>query len=154
MCVTKQYLKIDWKLVFFNINSFIGQTTYNPTFQEILKIFDILCLTETWHTDDECIKKLKPNIPPEYTYFHNARKNKNEKSKRNSGGIIIFYQKYLEKYISLYDDKTDNMLWIKKHKNNTNLDNDLYLAAIYNSSNNSSYNKKIVTFLTYLTTMN
>ena len=37
------------------------------------------------------------------------------------------------------------MLWIKIKKNNTNLDKDLYLAAIYNSPNNSSYNKKETT---------
>ena len=48
---------------------------------------DIFGLFETWHTNENCIKKLKPNIPPEYLYFHNARK-KNIK-RRNSGGIIV-----------------------------------------------------------------
>ena len=148
MCLmTKQTMtpKNRLKLGFFNINGFIGQTTYNPTFQEILEKFDILCLTETWHLDDECIKKLKPNIPPGYLYFHNARKNKHKRSKRNSGGIIILYNKYLHNDITIYDKNTENMLWIKINKTNINLDKDLYIAAIYNSPNNSSYTKKETT---------
>ena len=81
MCSEKQTITSENKLKigFFNINGFIGETTYNPTFQEIVENFDILCLTETWHTNDECIKKLKPNIPTGYLHFHNARQNKHKK---------------------------------------------------------------------------
>ena len=130
------------KIGFFNINGLVGQTSHNPKFSEILNKYDILCLCETWHTNENCIKKLKPNIPPEYQYFHNARKNKHKKSKRNSGGIIILYHQRLHKHIKIYDKKNENMLWIKIDKNDTNIDKNLYIGAIYNSPINSSYTKK------------
>ena len=130
------------KIGFFNINGFVGHTTYNPKFSEILQKFDILCLSETWLSDNNCIEKLKPNIPPEYLHFHNARKKKHKKSKRNSGGIIILYHKRLQKHIRIHDKDTENMLWIKINKTNTNFDNDLYIGAIYNSPIDSPYTKR------------
>ena len=51
----------------------------------------------------------------------------------------------LHKDIAIYDKNTENMLWIKINKTNINLDKDLYIAAIYNSPNNSSYTKKETT---------
>ena len=35
------------KIGFFNINVFVGQTTYNSKFSEVLQKFDILCIGET-----------------------------------------------------------------------------------------------------------
>ena len=107
-----EYIKVG----FFNINGFVGQKTHNPDFSALLEKFDILALTETWHSDGNCIKKVKNNIPPDYLYFHNARKNKDRKSKRNSGGIILFYRKHLHKAITIQDKVTENMLWIKVKK--------------------------------------
>ena len=46
------------KIGFLNVNGFVGQKTYDPEFNEILEKFDILCLTETWHSNEECIKKV------------------------------------------------------------------------------------------------
>ena len=90
------------RICFLNINGFVGQKTYNPEFSKLFQASDILCLTETWHTNKECIKKVKKNIPPNYLYVENARKNKDKKSKRNSGGIIIFYRQDLHKHITVY----------------------------------------------------
>ena len=45
------------KIGFLNVNGFVGQKIYDPEFNEILEKFDILCLTETWHSNEECIKK-------------------------------------------------------------------------------------------------
>ena len=77
---------LNLKIEFFNINGFIGTKTIDPTYAETIKKYDIIALTETWHEDVNCIKKLKENIPEGYLYYENARKNKHKKSKRNSGG--------------------------------------------------------------------
>ena len=75
-------------------------------------------------------------------YFHNARKKKHKRSKRNSGGIIIFYRKELQKHTSVNDKIIDNMLWIKIDKHFLNFDKDLFIGAIYNSPIQSSYTQK------------
>ena len=126
---------------FFNINGIIGQKTFDPSFENLIKKYDIIALTETWHTNDTCIQNLKENIPENYLYFQNARKNKHKKSKRNSGGIIMLYQKNLRNVISLTDNKTENMLWIKI-RNYHCFEKNINLGVIYNSPINSSYTKK------------
>ena len=85
----------------------------HPSFTNLIKKYDIIALTETWHTNDTCMQNLKENIPENFLYFQNARKNKHKRDKRNSGGIIVLYQKHLTNVISLTDNKTENMLWIK-----------------------------------------
>ena len=129
------------KIGFFNINGLIGNKTFDPAFVKITENYDIIGITETWHTNDECIQKIKKNIPPKYRYFENARKNKHKKSKRNSGGILILYKDSLEGVITLLDKKIDNMLWIKIYKKGINTEKDLNIGVIYNSPINSSYAK-------------
>ena len=129
------------KTGFLNVNGFVGQKTYDPEFNEILEKFDILCLTETWHSNKECIEKVKKNLSSNFLYFQNARKNKHKRSKRNSGGIIIFYRKHLHRHITVQDKNTENMLWIKLNKILLNLDQDLCIGTVYNSPINSSYTK-------------
>ena len=94
------------------------------------------------HADEHCIERVKNNIPPEYLYFHNTRKTKDNRSKRNSGGIIIFYRKHLLTAITVQDKKTENMLWVKINKNYLNLDKDQCIGTIYNSPINSTYTTK------------
>ena len=61
--------------------------------------------------------------------------------KRNSGGIIVLYQKHLTNVISLTDNKTENMLWIKIGNDHC-FEKNINLGVIYNSPINSSYTKK------------
>ena len=126
---------------FFNINGIIGQKTFDPSFTNLSKKYDIIALTETWHTHDTCMQNLKENIPEHFLYFQNARNNKHKRSKRNSGGIIVLYQKHLTNVISLTDNKTENMLWIKI-RNDHCFEKNINLGVIYNSPINSSYTKK------------
>ena len=77
---------------FFNINGIIGQKTFDPSFTELIKKYDIIALTETWHTNDACIQNLKENIPDNFLYFQNARKNKHKKV-REIQVVLLFYTK-------------------------------------------------------------
>ena len=63
------------KIGFFNINGLIGETTFNPDFSDIIKKYEIIVLTETWHDKVECINKIKGNFPDDYKFIENARKN-------------------------------------------------------------------------------
>ena len=62
------------KIGFLNINGLVGETTFNTDFMEIIKKYDIIALTETWHKNNECIKKIKGNFPKNYKFIDNARK--------------------------------------------------------------------------------
>ena len=61
-------------------------------------------------------------------------------AKRNSGGIIIFYKMELKSSISIHDNTDENILWIKINGNTIKNEHDLYVATVYNSPENSSYN--------------
>ena len=129
------------KLGFFNINGLVGETTYTNDFIEIITKYDIIVLTETWHKNDECIKKIKGNFPKDYMFIENARKNKHKKSKRNSGGILVCYKKHLYKHITTIDKKSENMIWFKIKKEYLNIDKALIIGGIYISPINSSFTK-------------
>ena len=43
---------------FFNINGILGQKRFDPSFTELIKKYDIIALTETWHTNDTCMQNL------------------------------------------------------------------------------------------------
>ena len=104
------------KIGFLNINGLVGETTFDPKFSDIIKTYDIIALTETWHQNSECIKKIKGNFPKDYRFIDNARKKKNKKSKRNSGGILVCYKKWLHENIVTLDKTTENMIWLKVKK--------------------------------------
>ena len=133
-----KYLKIG----FFNINSLIGETTSDPDFKSLIEKYDIISLSETWHQNSDCIKKIKENFPPNFRFIDNARKKKKKnKCKRNSGGILVCYKQVLHKHITIIDRKTENMIWIKIHKDFLNQKQNLFVGGIYISPINSSYTK-------------
>ena len=132
-----KYLRIG----FFNINSLVGDTTFDPDFLTFIEKYDIISLSETWHQNLECIKKVKQNFPVDFRFIENARKKKHKNSKRNSGGIIVCYKKFLHKHISIIDKKTENMIWIKLNKDFLNQKENLFIGAVYISPINSSYTK-------------
>ena len=132
------YLKVG----FFNVNGLMGDTTFNVDFSKIITKYDIITLTETWHKDAECLKKIKGNFPKDYRFIENARKKKHKRSKRNSGGILVCYKKYLHKNIVTIDKTSENMIWIKIKKDlNLTIDENIIIGGIYNSPINSSYSK-------------
>ena len=94
-----KYLRIG----FFNINSLVGDTTSDPDFKSFIDKYDIISLSETWHQNEECINKIKQNFPTHFRFIKNARKKKHKKSKRNSGGILLCYKKYLHKHLTVVD---------------------------------------------------
>ncbi len=101
------------KIGFFNINGLVGETTFNTDFIEIIKNYDVITLTETWHKSSECIRKIKGNFPKNFNFIDNARNKKHKNSKRNSGGLLICYKKRLHENIVIIDKTSENMIWIK-----------------------------------------
>ena len=129
------------KIVFFNMNGLIGPTALENEFQELVGKYDILCLTETWHAGEHDLENNnKFIIPKDYTYLHKARIKRNKKAKRHSGGIVVIYKKEFKDIITVHDKTDENIFWIKINGNELDNQNDLYIATIYNSPENSSWN--------------
>ena len=92
------------------INGVVGPTASEPEFLKLIESYDILCLTETWHDNkDDLLNKTKLLCPSGYEFIENARKNRNKKAKRNSGGIVIFYKSIFENRILTIDKSNDNV---------------------------------------------
>ena len=129
------------KTCFFNINGLLGPTALENEFTQLIEKYDIICLTETWHTGKNDLENKNKFIAPKgYNFFEKARIKRNKKAKRNSGRIIIFYKMELKSSISIHDNTDGNILWIKINGNTIENEHDLYVATVYNSPENSSYN--------------
>ena len=87
---------------------------------------DINILLETWKGEN------KELTIPGFNTISKVRKKK-KRSKRYSGGIIIFYKKSIKKGLTYIKNGTssNNRLWMKLDKTFFGLENDIYLCAIY-----------------------
>ena len=112
------------KIGSLNVNGGIVDKSKNKDFCSLVKDFDIFCVQETWLTDSQFF-----NVN-EYKYYRSDRPKKN-KAKRGSGGVIILFKKYLEKFVSKINSQIPDILWIKLDKTYFHLKKDLYLANCY-----------------------
>ena len=95
---------------------------------------DIEILSETWGQCDH-FSELE-----NYNFIRNeAQKDASIKRGRSSGGIIIYYKKYLEKLIKNIK-QTKHYIWIDLNKELFyNFNNNLKICVIYNPPMNSKY---------------
>ena len=115
-----------FKIGFWNVNGLGKEKIQHEDFVNIVNTYDILCLTETWREEG---KKLP--TPNGYKGIHHNRKHKNEKAKRNSGGILLLYKNELHDYINVINKKDENILWVKISKKYAGLKRDIVLGTIY-----------------------
>ena len=114
--------------------------------QELRDIFnsnDIVLLTETW-TDNSSEVAVS-----NFEAFILNRVEKKQKSKRNSGGVILYLRNAFLNANALVYTSNDDILWIKIDKSKLALENDLYICLCYvtpDESSRQSLNK--LTFLT------
>ena len=82
-----------------------------------------MVLTETWKRADFSV--------PGYELFTNpAKKHHDKKNGRSSGGVALGFKVALKQGIKLIASKS-NLIWSKLDKTYFNLDQDIFLCAIY-----------------------
>ena len=87
---------------------------------------------------------------PGYTGKIKNRKNKNKKSKRNFGGILVLYKYALVNYITVTGKKDQNILWLKI--NESVVGETIILGTVYISPEHSTtYDNKTMTEHTFTT---
>jgi hypothetical protein len=73
-----------------------------------------------------------------FTTFHLHRTEKREKSKRDSGGLIIYISDKISKYVTYIKHKEDHSLWIKLNSKLFGSEYPLLLCLCYNIPSGSS----------------
>ena len=96
-----------------------------PELQKIFDSSDVVLLTETWTNDfsDVAVKNFE-------SYILNRNENKT-KTKRNSGGIIVYLRNEFSSKDTLIFKSKDDFLWIKIYKPVLHLQHDLYICLCY-----------------------
>jgi hypothetical protein len=104
----------------------LGQKHRDPDFLELLN-HDINILIETWKNNDSDIQ-ISGN-----KNYHICRTKKN-KDKRNSGGIIVYIKKYIEKgivFLENFQSHKIDCVWLKLDQSFFGLKDDLYICGVY-----------------------
>ena len=135
------------KIGFWNVNGLGEEKINDPSFQNIINQYDIICLTETWNGERKGNKggniELENQFPG-YSGFKQNRKNKHKKAKRNSGGFLVLYRSTLKKYLTVIDKRDENILWVQIDKEVVVAK--VILGTIYVSPENSTiYNNDSMT---------
>ena len=100
-------------------------------FVNIVANYDICFLYETWcnsQSDIELNGYLSHNL---------YRKYQHRKSKRNSGGIAIYYKEHLKDAIEIIKNHHNTIIWLKLDHNFFNVDQDIYICGSYIWGNDS-----------------
>ena len=99
--------------------------------KNLVNMFDILCLQETWLTDSDSLNFSGYSI-------HRSDRKHNKIRHCGSGGVVTLYRTNLEKGLSKLNSQSNDLMWLKLDKIYFNTDNDIYLCNCYIPPQNSS----------------
>lgn len=99
------------------------------------KDYDFICLTETW-TNDSNVNLVNLN---NYSMYFSHRKHSHQRSKRDSGGLIVYVKNSLKDGVSRVHSASDDLLWLKLNKNFFKTEKDIFLCTTYIAPSNSTY---------------
>ena len=99
--------------------------------------FDILILTETWHSKTSNI-----NIDG-YCHFSCPRPKFNSNARRNSSGVIIYYKTTYFNHIELVNVNQNGIIWFKLKKEFLLTENDAYFCSLYIPPESSTLYKNV-----------
>lgn len=112
-----------WNIHGFSDHFRFGNKLKNQEFLDYFKNYEIVILTKSWMKDNVLLPGFK-------TFSNSAQKFHKKKSGRLSGGLVLGYKNHLENSISFIKSCT-NYIWCKLNHTFFNLENDIYLCALY-----------------------
>ena len=99
--------------------------------KNLVNMFDIFCLQETWLTDSDSLNFSGYSI-------HRSDRKHNKRRHCGSGGVVTLYRTNLEKGLTKLNSQSNDLMWLKLDKIYFNTDNDIYLCNCYIPPKNSS----------------
>ena len=124
------------KISAWNIHGLTEWKHDHPDLLNLLNSNDITCIVESWFSETQC-ELMKNKLIDKFSILYTCRK-KNNRAKRNSGGIIVFIKKRLNKHVSIVQQLDEDILWLRLSKLVTNYEQDLYLCCTYLSPRSST----------------
>ena len=124
------------KISAWNIHGLTEWKHDHPDLLNLLNSNDITCIVESWFSETQC-ELMKNKLIDKFSILYTCRK-KNNRAKRNSGGIIVFIKKCLNKHVSIVQQLDEDILWLRLSKLVTNYEQDLYLCCTYLSPRSST----------------
>ena len=124
------------KISAWNIHGLTEWKHDHPDLLTLLNSNDITCIVESWFSETQC-ELMKNKLIDKFSILYTCRK-KNNRAKRNSGGIIVFIKKCLNKHVSIVQQLDEDILWLRLSKLVTNYEQDLYLCCTYLSPRSST----------------
>ena len=109
----------------------MGNKLSNDEFLLSFKHCDIIILTETWRSDQF-------NLPGYDLLTNPSRKHHKKKNGRSSGGLALGFKTALKQGIN-YISKHENFIWVKLDKDFFNIEQPIFLCAIYIPPQDSPY---------------
>ena len=105
-----------------------GLTSVNKSaedFQNLIYKYDIIVLSETW------TNRLSNVDLSGFQDIHSFRKYQPCRTKRSSGGIVIFLRNEISKCVKVVLNQINCLIWLEIDKNYFNIEQDLYLGCVY-----------------------
>ena len=106
----------------------------NVYFDTLNEKYDIICLSETWTSDNNVDNAELAN----YKMFYSNRHIFKKKTKRPHGGLLVYVKDSIAHGVYREKSGSDDILWLKFDKNVLNLDQDLFLCNVYISPQGSN----------------
>jgi hypothetical protein len=114
-----------------NIDGSLERKLLDTSFTNLISNHDIIAMKETWTTANSNIDL------PGYNHLASHRTKYGSKG-RHSGGIVIYCKTEIASHVSVIKNDYEDILWLKVNKGMLTNANDVYIATIYFSPNNSS----------------
>ena len=109
------------KVLAWNCNGLTAEKRQNEDFSNILRENDIVYLLESWTSSNSDIEYVKHNF---------YRKFRHRNTRRNSGGIVLYYKAGLKDGITIVRNNYDTIIWLKLDKTFFSFPEDVYLCGV------------------------
>ena len=113
----------------------VGPKCDDDNFLKVVAGHDVIILTET-HADSDTYIKI-----PGYYSFH-IKRPKHINAKKHSGGIAIIVKDNLKDSVTFIKSATTSIGWLKLNKDVAEMNEDLFIGAVYFSPINSSFSER------------
>ena len=117
-----------FKVGCWNINGLTSKikpsSVHSSEMSSIFTSFDILGFVETWTSDQSNL------TVPGFGYVCKHRKKRYRKG-RLSGGLVLYYKSEFKTAVSILENGTEDIMWVKIKGRMINFERDIYLCLTY-----------------------
>ena len=119
-------------ILLYNVQGLVRYKLTDPEFIKYLSPYDLILICESWTSE------LSNISISGFEHFPSHRPKMNKKSRRNSGGVILYVKEHILQGVSIIKDDIPDMIWAKLDKEHFGFENNILLCLSYIMPSNSS----------------